>query len=83
MVFKSEKQRKAVMAKLNQGSVRSDVRPIIVIQKDNILKQFDIVKSTGLAPSQNIILASRKNRIFAEKLGNKIANKRKLKFFKK
>ena len=29
MVFKSDRQRKAVMAKLNQGSVRSDVNPTI------------------------------------------------------
>ena len=29
MTFKSDKQRKAVMAKLNQGSVRSDVRPVL------------------------------------------------------
>ena len=29
MPFKSDKQRKAVMAKLNQGSVRSDVNPTI------------------------------------------------------
>ena len=29
MVFKSDKQRKAVMAKLNQGYVRSDVKPVL------------------------------------------------------
>lgn len=30
MVFKSDKQRKAVMAKLNQGSTRSDVKPTFI-----------------------------------------------------
>jgi hypothetical protein len=29
MAFKSDRQRKAVMAKLNQGSVRSDVKPVL------------------------------------------------------
>jgi hypothetical protein len=29
MTFKSDRQRKAVMAKLNQGSVRSDVKPVL------------------------------------------------------
>ena len=30
MAFKSDKQRKAVMAKLNQGSVKSDVKPKVI-----------------------------------------------------
>ena len=35
MVFKSDKQRKAVMAKLNQGSVKSDVKPEIINNPSN------------------------------------------------
>jgi hypothetical protein len=33
MAFKSDRQRKAVMAKLNQGSVRSDVKPKVINAK--------------------------------------------------
>ena len=32
MPFKSDKQRKAVMAKLNQGSTRSNIRPQITLR---------------------------------------------------
>lgn len=30
MVFKSDKQRKAVMAKLNQGNLKSDIQPTVI-----------------------------------------------------
>ena len=40
MAFKSDRQRKAVMAKLNQGSVRSDVKPVLQptgkFRRDNV-----------------------------------------------
>ena len=37
MAFKSDNQRKAVMAKLNQGYVRSDVKPKIINVKKHPL----------------------------------------------
>lgn len=38
MVFKSDRQRKAVMAKLNQGGTKSDVNPTIVKRKTTFPK---------------------------------------------
>lgn len=76
------RQRRAMFAKLNNPS-RSNVNPVIIIEKDNILNKFNIVKSKGLAPSQRIIIATRNKRKTAETLGKTIAKKSKLKFFKK
>ena len=61
MKFKSDKQRKAVMAKLNQGSVKSDVKPKIInnpsnkkavkddIRDSKYYKKMDSYNATGLA----------------------------------
>lgn len=43
MVFKTDRQRKAVMAKLNQGSTRSDVAPQIIERKTiKVTKEINI-----------------------------------------
>ena len=62
MKFKSDNQRKAVMAKLNQGSVKSDVKPKIIneynitvaeveddIRDSKYYKKMDSYNATGLA----------------------------------
>tara|TARA_Y100000034_G_scaffold122662_1_gene168421 strand:+ start:315 stop:689 length:375 start_codon:yes stop_codon:yes gene_type:complete len=50
MAFKSDKQRKAVMAKLNQGSVRSDVAPNI-IERKRLVQSNEIPALTGVLGS--------------------------------
>lgn len=38
MVFKSDRQRKAVMAKMNQGGARSDVQPRVVSSRNPLFE---------------------------------------------
>ena len=85
MAFKSDKQRKAVMAKLNQGSVRSDVKPEIINNpsnkkavKDDIRdsKYYKEMDNLGLRPEY------RKSYIKDRKLGMTIAEANESLFLK-
>ncbi len=59
MVFKSDRQRKAVMARLNQGSLKSDVSPQIIREADVLKpglarKAFIKDRKSGLTISQSL-----------------------------
>ena len=67
MTFKSDRQRKAVMAKLNQGSVRSDVKPVLQptgkFRRDNIVNKNipDFVNNKTITEKEMKLLQRRMN----------------------
>ena len=86
MAFKSDNQRKAVMAKLNQGYVRSDVKPEIINNKDDIRdsKYFKEMINLGLKYGNRYFGRPeyRKSYIKDRKLGMTIAEANKSLFIK-
>ncbi|MAH51504.1 hypothetical protein CMI37_37155 [Candidatus Pacearchaeota archaeon] len=62
MTFKSDKQRKAVMAKLNRGGTRSSVKPIIISNLKNKKEERKFLKK-GIRPFFNVVISNKKMRI--------------------